>query len=550
MSYEQVQAITQALTNARIYRPGIEEELEANQDLQDALFALVNTQGVNLADSVNSSVNALKALQDDRDLTKATVALANLDALTYQSWRSLQANPAAQIFYQSLHRDIGTPIPKRYQETETPPPKEYPAELMLNNRKNREALAQYQRAACALANRFTYDLDSPETQRSVTKAWKRIETDPIFATAVAVLGENKALSLESLRTTEKETEETALLVRAIAAFDNRDHFFSSDALKVNTDRFTDLQTANPLSFSDPSQPFSYSSYSDYWKQEVWPRIHGQKDSKKYQKLACILDDSDILTHTVWDIMKDNEQCQKSITLLHDNGLLPLSSKALKTASAQEQTELLTAVRHLHQAGILPDNLYQAQLVTITLAMNDQPSLMPSLEKAMQSENPAQSIIKNPELMNVAAQKLTYQALAQAQELKSSESSTDQNKALLATSLKRKLDSHDLSPQQTLKSLARVLSRREGWFKYRRNLEKDGSDMPESYNRGKLRIEAARDLLQISAPAWGQALRSGEDKGENPAYQTYNNLLKFVAQEDREKLASQEDTRTIHPGVTA
>lgn len=190
MSYEQVQAITQALTNARIYRPGIEEELEANQDLQDALFALVNTQGVNLADlMMNSPDNALEALRSDTTFQKGTTALANLEGLTYQSWRHLYANQQAQQFYQSLHRDIGTPLPKKNL-------------TRLNNRKNREALAQYQRAACALADSFTYDLDNPETQRWVRAAWKRIQTDPIFATAVAVLGDSKTLSLKNLRTIE------------------------------------------------------------------------------------------------------------------------------------------------------------------------------------------------------------------------------------------------------------------------------------------------------------------------------------------------------------
>lgn len=68
-------------------------------------------------------------------------------------------------------------------------------------------------------------------------------------------------------------------------------------------------------------------------------------------------------------------------------------------------------------------------------------------------------------------------------------------------------------------------------------------MPEPYNKGKLKIEAARDLLKIPAPKWDQALRGGEDKGKNPAYQTYNNLLKFATQEDRGKLATQEAAGT-------
>ncbi|OAJ33906.1 hypothetical protein [Piscirickettsia salmonis] len=473
-------------------------------------------------------------LKHDSYLQNAVIAIAQLEGLTYQSWRHLYANQQAQKFYLSLYQEIGIPTPKKNL-----------AEL--KNRKNSETLAQYQRAACALADRFTYDLDSPETQRWVRAAWKRIQTDPTFATAVAVLGDNKTLSLENLIAIEQEAEEAALLVRAIVAFDDRDHFFSSDTLKVDADRFTDLQTAKPLSFSGSSQPFSYSNY---WRREVWSRIHGQESSAEYQELACILGDSKILTHSAWEAMKDSKQYQNAISLLHDNGLLPLS-KTVQTVSAQEQTELLTAARHLHQACILPDNLYQAQLVTITLTMDEQPSLMPSLEKAMQSENPAQSIATNSELMNAAAQKLIHKALAQAQELQSSDNSTDRNKARLAASLERKLDKSDpSSPQHTLKSLARVLSRREGWFEYRSQLKQDGSNMPESYNRGKLNIEAARDLLKIPAPEWDQALRSGEDKGENPAYQTYNNLMKFATQEEREKLASQDDTKTIHPGVTA
>ncbi|AKP72877.1 hypothetical protein Psal006b_02909 [Piscirickettsia salmonis] len=484
--------------------------------------------GVNYTDA-----EAQGKLKHDTHLQDTVIAIAELEGLTYQSWRHLHANQQAQAFYQSLHRSIGIPLPKKNL-------------AKLNNRKNHETLAQYQRAACALADKFTYDLDSPKTQQWVRAAWQRIQTDPTFATAVTVLAENKILSLENLITIEQETEETALLVRAIAAFDDRGRFFPPKTLKVNTDRFTDLQTANPLPFSDPSQPFSRSGY---WRREVWFRIHDQKDSAKYQKLACILDDSKALTLTAWDAMKDSRQYQGYINLLHDNGLLPLS-KTVETVGAEEQTELLTAVRHLHQEGILPDNLYQAQLAIITLAMDKQSPPVSGLTQAMQSENPVQSIAANSDLMNAAAQRLIHSALDQAQELQSSESSTDKNKALLAASLERKFNRHELTTEQTVKSLARVLSRREGWFKYRRYLEKDGSDMPEPYNRGKLKIEAARDLLKIPAPKWDQALRCGEDKGKNPAYQTYNNLLKLVTQEDKEKPASRKATRTTLAEPTA
>ncbi|MGJ3495759.1 hypothetical protein ACR9PT_14510, partial [Piscirickettsia salmonis] len=222
-SYEQVQAITQALANAGIYDSGIEEELKANQDLQDALFALVNTQGVNLTDSVNDSDNALEALRHDTALQQATAALGNLGGLTYQSWRDLQADQQVQQFYLSLYESIGTTIPKKDLKR--------PSDL-----EKQKILKQYHRAAHALANmRFdSEDLSSLNTQLCLRSAWQRIQTDPTFATAVAVLGNNKTLSLKSLRAIEQETEEAALLVRAIAAFDDKDHIFSSDALKVNT----------------------------------------------------------------------------------------------------------------------------------------------------------------------------------------------------------------------------------------------------------------------------------------------------------------------------